>query len=166
MDLLKLSTEWASAEVFSAKMLALVSLLFLIVALGFWQLSKTPMANAFVWPLVVAGLLLAVVSSGLYFTNKPRIKQFEIAYKEHPQQFIQSETVRTAKSQKELSLVLKVLPAIIIAGALVVTFSQAPLAKAIGYTIIAVMTVLLFVDSNTDARNSKYHQQLITLNHE
>lgn len=163
MDILKLSTEWASAEVFSAKMVALVSLLFFVVAIGFSQFAKTPMANSFVWPLAIAGLLLVAVSGGLYYANKPRITQFEKAYQENTDKFIESEIARTAKSQKELSLVLKVLPAIIIVGALLVIFLQAPLGRAIGYTIIALMTVLLFVDSNTDARNTAYHKQLIIL---
>lgn len=56
MDILKLSTDWAKAEVFSAKVTLLLSLLFVIGAIGFWQLGKTAMAKAFVWPMIVAGI--------------------------------------------------------------------------------------------------------------
>jgi len=161
MEIIKLSIDWAKAEVFSAKMAGLLSLLVFLVALGFWQLGKTPMARSFVWPLLVAGLLLVAVSAGLYFANKPRIAQFEAAYKNDAGSFLQNEITRTAKSKHDLALVFKVLPAIIIAAALVVMFSQAPLWRAIGVTTILLMTLLMLIDSNTDARNAAYHEKLL-----
>jgi len=162
MEIIKLSTDWAKAEVFSAKMVGLLSLVVFLVALGFWQLGKTPMAKSFVWPLFVAGLLLVAVSAGLYFANEPRIAQFETAYKKDTASFIQSEITRTAKSKHDVALVFKVLPAIIVAAALLIMFSQTPLWRAIGVTTILLMTLLMLIDSNTDARNTAYHQELLT----
>jgi hypothetical protein len=77
MDILKLSTDWAKADVFSAKISLLLSLLFFLAAIGFWQLGKTAMAKAFVWPILVVGVFVVAVSAGLYFANKTRIKQFK-----------------------------------------------------------------------------------------
>ncbi|HXB39039.1 MAG TPA: hypothetical protein VNZ49_00770 [Bacteroidia bacterium] len=162
MDILKISTDWAKAEVFSAKIVLLISLLFFIVALGFWQLGKTDMAKAFVWPMLVSGVLLVAVSAGLYFANKPRITQFETTYNTDAKAFVKTETERTAKSQNDLALVFKVLPLIIIAAALLIIFINTPLWRAIGITTIALMTILMFIDSNTNARNTAYHQRLLT----
>src|SRR5258706_12521349 len=162
MEIIKLSTDWAKAEVFSAKMAGLLSLLVFLLALGFWQLGKTPMAKSLGWPLFVAGLLLVAVSAGLYFANKPRIAQFEAACKNDSKSFIQNEIVRTTKSKHDLALVFKILPAIIIAAVLLIMFSQAPLWRAIGVTTILLMTLLMLIDSNTDARNTAYHQELLT----
>jgi hypothetical protein len=162
MEIIKVSTDWAKAEVFSAKMVGILSLLVFLVALGFWQLGKTPMAKCFVWPLFVAGLLLVAVSAGLYFANAPRLAQFEAAYKNDATSFIQKEIIRTAKSKQDLALVFKVLPAIIIAAALLIMFSQTPFWRAIGVTTILLVTLLMLIDSNTDARNTAYHQQLQT----
>ncbi len=162
MDILKASTDWAKAEVFSSKMVLLFSVLFFLAAFGFWQLGKTTMAKAFVWPVLVSGLLLMAVSAGLYFSNKPRIAQFETAYNKDGKAFVKSEIERTAKSQNELAMVFKVLPLIIIAAALLIIFISMPLWRAIGITTIALMTLLMFVDSNTDARNTAYHQHLLT----
>ena len=161
MDILKMSIDWAKAEVFSAKISLLLSILFFLVALGFGQLGKTGMAKAFVWPMLVAGVFVLAVSAGLYFANKPRITQFETAYNANAKAFIQTETERTAKSQNELALVFKVLPLIIIAAALLIIFVNRPLCRAIGITTMALMTVLMFIDSNTNARNTVYHQQLL-----
>ena len=161
MDVLKLSTDWAKAEVFSAKIVLLLSLLFFLAAIGFWQLGKTAMAKAFVWPMLAAGVIFVAVSAGLYFANKPRITQFQTAYNTDAKAFVQMETERTAKSQNDFALVFKVLPLIIIAAALLIVFVNKPLWRAIGITTIAVMTVLMFIDSNTAARNAAYHQQLL-----
>ncbi len=162
MDILRLSTDWAKAEVFSAKMVTLLSLLFFLVAIGFWQLGKTVTAKAFVWPLMVTGVLMIAIAAGLYFTNKPRILSFEMAYKNNPDEFIQNEIARTAKSQQDLAtIVFKVLPAIIIVAAVLIIVVSTPLWRAIGITIIVLMSCLMFIDSNTAARNANYHQQLL-----
>ncbi len=160
MDVLKLSTEWAKAEVFSAKICLLLAMLFFLSAFGFGQLGKTATAKAFVWPMLVAGILMVAVSAGLYFANKPRITQFETAYNADAKVLVQKETDRTAKSQNDLALVFKVLPLIIIAAALLIIFVNTPLSRAIGITTIALVTVLMFIDSNTNARNTAYHQEL------
>jgi len=125
-------------------------------------LGRTPMAKSFVWPLLAAGLLLVAVSAGLYLANKPRMAQFETAYKNDAASFIRDEIARTAKSKHDLALVFKVLPAIIIAAALLIMFSQTPMWRAIGVTTIFLMTLLMLIDSNTDARNTAYHQNLLT----
>jgi len=161
MEIIKLSTDWAKAEVFSAKMVGLISLSLFLMGLGFWQLGKTPIAKSFVWPLFVAGLLLVAVSAGLYFANKPRIVQFEAAYKNDADAFIKSEIERTTKSKGELAVVFKVLPAISIAAALLIMFSQTSFWRAIGVTTILLMTLLMLIDSNTDARNTAYHEKLL-----
>ena len=161
MDILKASIDWAKAEIFSAKISLLLSLPFFFAALGFWQLGKTAMAKAFVWPMLVAGVLILTVSAGLYLANKPRVTQFETAYNTDAKAFVQTETERTAKSQNDLALVFKVLPLIVIAAALLIMFVNSPLWRAIGITAISLMTVFMFVDSNTGARNAAYHQQLV-----
>jgi ABC-2 type transport system permease protein len=161
MDILKAGTDWAKAEVFSSKIAFLLSLMFFLTAIGFWQLGKTAMAKAFVWPMLVAGILIVAVSAGLYFANKPRITQFESAYNTDAKAFIEAETARTAKSQNELALVFKILPLIIIAAAVLIMFVNTPVWRAIGITAIVLMTVLMFIDSNTNARNTAYYQLLL-----
>jgi len=162
MDILKVSIDWAKAEVFSAKISLLLSIFFFLTAFGFWQLGKTTMAKAFVWPTLVAAILIVTVSAGLYFTNKPRITAFETDYNADAKAFVETETERTAKSQHDLALVFKVLPLIIIAASLLIMLVNTPLWRAIGITVIALMTILMFIDSNTGARNTAYHQQLLT----
>jgi len=112
--------------------------------------------------MLMAGVLIVAVAAGLYFANNPRITKFETAYNTDAKAFVRAETERTAKSQHDLALVFKVLPLIIIAASLLIMFVNTPVWRAIGITTIALMTILMFIDSNTGARNTAYHQQLLT----
>ena len=166
MEILKLSTDWAKAEVFSAKMVWLFSIIVLLSAFGFWYWGKTTMARAFVWPLVVSGLFLVAVGAGLFFANTPRISQFEQAAGNNPGAFVQQELQRTAKSQKDLATVFKVLPVLLVVSGLIILFLSSANWRAIGITLGLLALFLMAVDSNTDARNTIYHEQLKSLRNE
>lgn len=166
MDLLRLSTDWAKAEVFSAKIVWIFSMVILVVALGFWYWGKTSMARAFVWPMLVSGVFLVAVGAGLFFANKPRIMQFEQAYHINPKEFVQQELQRTAKSQKELTMVFRVLPLLLIVSGLLILFFPSPTWRGIAITLGVLVIFLMAVDSNTDARNSVYHEQLKRISNE
>jgi ABC-2 type transport system permease protein len=161
-DIVKLSTDWAKAEVFSGKIVWLFSLIYIVAAIGFLYLGRTAMAKAFVWPFLVAGFFLIAVGAGLFFTNKSRVARFEKEYHQNPGAFVQQETQRTAESQKQLTLVFRILPAIIIIAALIILgLPGSQIWRAIGITVIATAAFLMIVDSNTDSRNATYHSQLL-----
>lgn len=160
-EIVKMSTDWAKAEVFSGKIVWLFSAIVIFAAIGFLYLGRTSMAKAFVWPLLVAGLFLIAVGAGLFFTNRPRIARFEKEYHQNPAAFVQQEIQRTAESQKQLTLVFRILPAVIIIAAIVVLLLPGSQNwRAIGITVIVTAAFLMIVDSNTDSRNSIYHTQL------
>ena len=90
METVKLATEWAKAEVFSTRFFIFFAILFLIASIGFWQLGKTDIARAYIIPTLVAGLLLMTIGLGLFYTNKSRITQFEVAYNRDASAFVES----------------------------------------------------------------------------
>src|ERR1700751_2976605 len=112
MDLLKLSVEWAKAEVFSAKIVWLFSIITLVGAAGFSFWGRTPTAKAFVIPLLVSGAFLLAIGIGLYTANHPRIAQFENEYYADAEAFAKKEIARTADSHGPLKLVFIILPII------------------------------------------------------
>ena len=161
MDLLKLSTEWAKAEVFSAKIVWLFSIITLVSAAGFSFWGRTSTAKAFVIPLIVSGALLMTIGIGLYAANHPRISLFESEYRADAKAFVQKEITRTADSQGQLKLVFNILPVMAIIAAILLMLFPSPYWRAISVTIILTAAFLMTVDSNTDARNDAYHEQLI-----
>lgn len=160
MELLKLATEWAKAEVFSTRFFILFAILFLIASIGFWQLGKTSLAKAYIIPTLVAGLLLMTIGLGLFFTNKSRIGQFEKAFRADAPAFYQSEIERSESTLKEYTVVFKVIPILIILAALIILFINTATWRAVSITTIAMLIVILFVDGTAYSRIEAYHKEL------
>ena len=163
MDPLKIAIDWAKAEVFSSQFFILFGVLFVLATLGFWQWGKTAMAKAFIVPTLVAAILLLVIGLGLVFSNKSRIANFETAYKRDKTAFIASEITRADNTIQEYQLIVfKIIPLIIVVAALFLIFSDSPVWRAASITTIALLVVLLLVDSNAQARMKIYHEYLIS----
>jgi hypothetical protein len=73
---------------------------------------------------------------------------------------LKAEILRTAESKKQLALVFKILPAIIIFAAVGILLLPSPLWRAITITIIMTAAFLMIVDSNTEARNDIYNSEI------
>ena len=164
MDILKAATEWAKDEVFSSVFFILFGILFVSATIGFWQLGKTEVSRAFIYPTMVAGILLLTIGIGLFLTNKSRIASFETAYNTDAQTFVKSEITRAEKAMEEYkTIVFKVIPFIIVAAALLIVFIDKPIWRAISITTIAMMVVILVIDSNANARIKAYNKQLLSI---
>lgn len=162
MDLLKAATDWAEAEVFSSQFFIFFGVVFLLGCIGFWQWGKTEVAKAFTVPMLVAGALLLTIGIGLVFANKSRIASFTSTYNSDAAAFVKSEISRAEKTMKEYqTIVFKIIPLIIVVAALLIVFVDKPNWRAIGITTIAMMVVILMVDTHANARIEAYSQQLI-----
>lgn len=158
MELLKLATEWAKAEIFSTRFFIFFSIGFLIASVAFWQLGKTDLAKAYIIPTLVAGILLLIIGSGLNYTNAQRVKQFKKDFNTDASAFYQSEIARTESTLKEYTVVFKVIPIII--AALLILFVNTPNWRAISITTIAMLIVILLVDGTAHSRIESYHKEL------
>lgn len=161
MEIIKLATEWTKAEILSSKIFVLFGVLFMLSAVGFWQLGKTELAKAYIYPTLIAGSLLLAAGVGFYFNNKSKLSNIETAYKTNPVEFIKSEIAQTEKTMGEYkNIAFKIFPVIIILSALFIIFIDKPIWRAISITIIAFMVVLLLIDSNALTRIEAYHKEL------
>lgn len=167
MDILKASTDWIKAELFSTPFFILFGVLFVLASIGFWQLGKTEMAKAYIIPTLVAGILLMVIGIGLFFTNKSRLANFPTAYERDASAFVESEITRAEATLKEYrTIVFKVIPIIIAVCAIGIIFLSTPIWRASLITTIAMLVVILLVDGTAYARMDAYNQQLLSVEKE
>lgn len=163
MDILKTATDWAKAEAFSSSFFILFGIMFLLASIGFWQLGKTDVSKAYVTPTLIAGSLLLIIGLGLFVNNKSKVTSFPTAYASDASAFVKAEIVRAEKTSNEYkTIVFRIIPLIIAACALIIIFIDKPIWRASSITIIALMVVILLVDSNADARIEAYKQQLVS----
>ena len=161
IDLLKTALDWTKAEMFSSSFFALFGVIFLIASYGFWQFGKTDTAKAYVIPMLVVGGLLIILGVGLVISNQLRLSQFPIAFNADAAAFLASELERAEKTINGYqNAVYRFLPLIILICTIGLLFFKAPIWQASMIAVIAMMAVILLIDSNALARIEAYHAEL------
>jgi predicted membrane channel-forming protein YqfA (hemolysin III family) len=161
MDIVKTATDWTRAEMLSSAFFILFGLSFLLASLGFWQLGRTDMARAFVVPMLVAGTLILIIGVGLFLPSQARLTSFPAAYAIDSASFIAEEIARADRVMNEYRIaVFRVIPLIIAACALAILYFETPHWRASLVTTIAMMAVILVIDTNANARLEDYREQL------
>ena len=162
MPILETAIQWTKSEVISSLFFVAFGLAFFAASFGFWQWGKTDMARAYIIPALIAGLLLLAIGLGIFFISQARITSFAEAYNQDAAAFIASEVTRAEKVLNEYRIaVFRVIPFIAAACALLFMFLQTPLWRASLITIIAMMAVIMIIDTNANARLMAYKERLL-----
>lgn len=163
MDILKVSTDWAKAELLSNGIFILFGMMFGLASLGFWCVGKTDMARAFVIPTLVAGVLLFILGGGLLFSSQRNLAGFEAAYLTNAQGFVAGEIERVKATMSQYRIaVFRVMPLIVILSAALIIVVQGPVWRASLITTIAMITVIMLIDANANARLESYKAALLS----
>ena len=127
-------------------------------------MGKTELAKAFIYPTLVAGILLMIIGAGLVYSNKSRIANFPTAYESDASAFVKTEVIRADKTMAEYqTAVFRVIPLIIVVAALLFVFIDKPMWRAISMSTIAMMVVILSIDTNANARMEVYKEKLVSV---
>ncbi len=162
MNILKTATDWTKAEMLSSAFFILFGIGFLLAAFGFLQIGKTDTARAFVVPGTVAGILLLIIGGGIFVLSYGRIASFEAAYTMDPTAFVAAEFSRAESVLRSYeTAVFWVMPMIVALSAALLPFVESPAWRAPLITTIAMMAVLLLVDTNASARLADYKTKLM-----
>jgi hypothetical protein len=162
MDILKASTDWAKAELYSTPFFILFGVIFLFACLGFWQLGKTELAKAYVVPTLIAGVLLIIIGIGLFYTNKARITQFQSDFQDNQHLFVKTELERVNNTLNEYNvIVFTIIPIIIVICSVGLVFINQPSWRASLITSIAMLIIILLIDGTAQSRIVIYQEQLI-----
>lgn len=161
MDILSIAIQWAKDEIFSSKFFVAFAIIFILSAVGFWQLGKSELAKSFIIPTLVCGVLVLIIGVGLIYNNHTRIEKFTKEYENNKVEFVKSEIERTDKTISETNTTIYlIIPIIIIVATLLIIFIDKSVWRATCITVIAMMIVLLFVDSNSQSRIITYNKTL------
>lgn len=161
MEITNKAKEWAIAEMQSGKVFALFGILFLIASISFWQVGKSELVLAFIYPTLIAGAVLFSAGVGFYFSNKTRISNFETDYKKNPKTFLESEIDRTERTMKSYqNIAFKVFPVIIFISFILAFLWNDPTWRASSISIMVFFLVVVMLDFKANKRVTVYHQQL------
>lgn len=164
MDILKSAGDWAKVEMMSNGVFIVAGALFLASSLMFWQMGRTDTARGFVIPFLVAGGLLLILGGGLMFGTWQGLSGASAAVAQDRAAFAASEMARVEATMAQYSIaVFKVMPGLIAVAALVFLGVQGAVWRASMVTVMAVLCVIMIVDSNAYARLATYRLQLLQL---
>lgn len=162
MDILKIATDCAKAEVLSTSFFVLCGIGFIALSFSFWQFAKTDLARAYIIPALVVGSLLLIIGIGLFFTNKSRVSSFSHSYEQDASTFVKSEITRVEHTLKEYKIIVfTIIPLIVSVCAVLLVFMDKPLWRASAIMIIAMMVVILLIDGLAHARIELYKERLL-----
>ena len=162
IDILKVTLEWAKAEIISSSFFAIFGIGFLVASYCLWQMGKTDTAKAYIIPLLVTGSLLIVIGVGLVISNQMRLSNFPIAYSTDAAEFLALEIARADKTISGYgTAIFKVLPGIVLVSAVIMMIKTTPFWQASCVSVIAMMAVILLIDTNAVARMENYKMVLL-----
>lgn len=162
MDIVKTAVDWTKAEMLSSSIFVVIGVAFLLASYGFWQIGKTDLARAYVVPFAVAGGLLLIIGVGIFAQSFGRLSSFPAAYEADAGAFLASEVQRAEKVLGQYRVAVSwVIPIIVIVASVALMLFTAPFLRAICVTTIALMAVLLMLDSNANARLLVYQAQVL-----
>ena len=149
MDILKTAEDWTKAEMLSSSYFVFFGVLFLVSSVGFWQIGKTDVARAYVWPTAVAGTLVLIIGIGIFVQSYGRLSSIPEAHSANAASFIAEELQCSSSvlAQNRVA-VFKVIPLIVAACAILFVVLEMPILRASFATTIPMMAVLLLVDTN------------------
>lgn len=161
MDILKTAIDWTKAEMFSSAFFILFGLVFLSASIGFWQIGKTEVAKAFIIPTLIAGGLLLIIGLGIFIQSFDRVTSFVDAYNSNATAFVASEIERAKKVLNDYRIaVFRVIPIIVTCCAVLILFLDTPIWRASLITIIAMMSTIMIIDTNANARLENYQSDM------
>lgn len=164
MEILKSATNWAQAEAITSAFFVAFGVLFIIAGIGFWKLGKTKMARAYIFPSLIAGILLLLLGGALFDMYYSSIDGLTNKYNADPGAFVESEIARTngAIIQYKSDL-YNVFPIVIVIASILIIFIKRNIWRAIFITLIAISAIILLVDSHAISLLEAYNANLKTL---
>lgn len=161
MDVLKLATDWATAEATTASFFIVFGLLFIASSIGLWKWGKTKLARAYIFPTLIAGILLTVLGSALFEMYYSLIEGLTQKYLADTFAFVENEILRTNGAIISYkSDLFNVFPFVIAGTSILLMVIKREILRAIFITIIAMSAIILLVDSNAISLLEHYNTSL------
>ena len=161
MEFIDHTINWTKGEILEATIMGIVGLLILIAGVLFWKYGNTPYAKAMIWPILITGLLLAVMGIYGVIYNKNRIKVYQQKWEQNPTEFVQSEKARVENFDNIFKYSYPAMVTMVVAGAILFFVFKNPNAKAICLALMLLGLAGYFIDHFAAERGEIYYKEII-----
>ena len=161
MNFLQHTLDWYNGEAFEASLIGIFGVIVLIVALLFWKLGFTPNAKYLVIPLVVFGLLLSIMGTIGFISNKNKLTELKRTEIINEIEFIQSEAERVEGFQWLYTFTIILAAVSFFLAVCFFIFSNSKQLQAIGIVIILLGLTGLVIDYFSKERADFYYNKIL-----
>jgi len=158
MEFIQHTIAWCKGEIFEGRLILLSGIVVIALAFLFYKIGTTPNAKALFYPLLVLGILYVGIGFTMSYSNPKRIIEFQKAFTENPEDFIQSEKERVEGFQYMYTLIMAT--ASFTFALLVFWFSSSPTLKAVAITVAILGISGLVIDHFSEERAANYYQHI------
>ena len=160
MEIIDHAIAWCKGEIFEGRIILLSGLIVVVLAFLFYKLGTTPNAKAMLYPLLVLGIIFIGMGATMNYSNPNRITEFQEAYTENPEAFVQSEKERVEGFQYMYTFTLIIATVSFVFAALVFWFSHSPTLKAVAIAVTIFGISGLVIDHFSEERAAIYYQKI------
>ncbi len=152
---------WIKGELFEATLVLSFGLLTIIAGYLFWKIGTTPASKAMLLPLVITGIVYAVVGGGMLASNNKRMKEFESRFQQDDMTFIQSEKARVEGFQYGY-VISKIVATVFFAATLLIFWiTKNPTWQGIGIGLAVFALAGLVLDYFSQERADVYYTTIL-----
>lgn len=160
MEIIDHAITWCKGEIFEGRIILFAGIIVIILAFLFFKLGTTPNAKAMLYPLLVVGILFVAVGISMPYSNSKRIVEFQKAYTENPEGFVQSEKERVEGFRYMYTVTLIIALVSFAFALLVFWFSNSSMLKAVAIAMALFGISGLVIDHFSEERASIYYQKI------
>jgi hypothetical protein len=163
MEFIEYTLNWCRGEIFEGKLVFLFGAVVLVIAFLYWKFGSTPFTKAMIIPLLVVALFGLIAGGSLVVKNQKRIVDYQQAWEENPQAFVESEKTRTDNFIKWYPVTMYTLSGLTVIGLCCYAFWAGAWGRAIGLGLILLSLSGLFLDHFSEERAETYHQHIVNV---
>lgn len=152
---------WIKGELLEGSLLLLFSSLTIVLSGLFWKFGDSPTSKALVIPLLFIGAIYMSVGYSLRSSNKKRLDEYAVKYKENPTEFVKAEKERVEAFQYQYKISKAVATFCFIATLLIFWFTKSPMWQGIGIGLSFFALAGLVVDLFSEHRAKAYYDTIL-----
>jgi len=160
MDLIRHTLTWIRGEILEMTVIAVTGVMVAGCGVAFGRFGTTPLSKAMVTPLVIVGLLYAVLGLSGLINNQRRIPAYETAFRADPAGFARSELKRVGTFDAMYRVTNIVAPLCFAIAAALFWLTLNPQARAIGIALVVFGLYGFLVDGFSKERADAYRARI------
>ena len=161
MDFFQNTGNWLKGELFESKLIMLFGFATMLLGVLFWKTGNTANSRALLLPLLITGIIYAMIGGNMLYSNQKRFETMQQNYLKNKTEFIQKEKLRVESFQYQYKISKTVATLFFLITILIFWFTKNPTWQGAGIGLSLFGLAGLVVDYFSEERASIYYHKIL-----